>query len=204
MKNLTIAVLALLVSLPSAAQSETATTDAATVGTVVATGTSTPATAPRQHSGQTPTVLLRYGCISYDAVLRAMPEYAEAQKSIENLRGKYDAEMKRSEDEFNVKYEEFLESQRDLVPSILRKRQGELQEMMDKNTAFRAEARRLLSQAEADALAPVRSKLNAVIGEVAAEQGLAFVLNTDGNACPYVNPAMGVDVTELVKARTGK
>ena len=112
--------------------------------------------------------------------------------------------MKRSEDEFNAKYEEFLEAQRDLVPSILRKRQAELQDMMDKNTAFRAEARRLLAQAESDAYAPLHAKLKAAIGEVAAEQGLAFVLNTDNNACPYINPAMGVDVTSLVKARVGK
>lgn len=199
MKNLTIAVLALLASLSASAQTESATPQAASN---VISNSSVPS-ATRQHAGL-PSALPRYGFISYDVVFRAMPEYAEAQKSLENLRGKYDAEMKRSEDEFNVKYEEFLESQRDLVPSILRKRQGELQEMMDKNTAFRAEARRLLSQAEADALAPVRSKLNAVIGEVAAEQGLAFVLNTDGNTCPYINLAMGVDVTELVKARTGR
>ena len=90
------------------------------------------------------------------------------------------------------------------MPSILRKRQAELQDMMDKNTAFRAEARRLLAQAESDAYAPLHAKLKAAIGEVAAEQGLAFVLNTDNNACPYINPAMGVDVTSLVKARVGK
>ena len=86
----------------------------------------------------------------------------------------------------------------------LRKRQAELQDMMDKNTAFRAEARRLLAQAESDAYAPLHAKLKAAIGEVAAEQGLAFVLNTDNNACPYINPAMGVDVTSLVKARVVK
>ena len=148
--------------------------------------------------------LLRYGYISYEAVFRSMPEYAATLKTINNLRSKYDAEMKRSEDEFNAKYEEFLENQRDLVPSILRKRQAELQDMMDKNTAFRGEARRLLAQAEKDAYAPIYAKLNAAIAEVAAEQGLAFVLNTDNNACPYTNPAMGVDVTELVKAKTVK
>lgn len=162
------------------------------------------APAARQQTGQAPATLLRYGYVSYNDVLQSMPEIEQAEKSLETLRSKYDVEMKRSEDEFNAKYEEFLEAQRDLVPSILRKRQAELQDMMDKNTAFRAEARRLLAQAESDAYAPLHAKLKAAIGEVAAEQGLAFVLNTDNNACPYINPAMGVDVTSLVKARVGK
>ena len=147
---------------------------------------------------------IRFGVCSYSTLLKSMPEYLMAQRSIDDLRQKYESEMKRSEQEFNAKYEEFLEAQRDLVPSILRKRQAELQDMMDKNTAFRAEARRLLAQAESDAYAPLQAKLKVAIGEVAAEQGLAFVLNTDNNACPYINPAMGVDVTSLVKARVGK
>ena len=196
MKKIAIAILALLAPLAASAQTELMDTNI-----IIDTND---APAARQQTGQAPSTLLRYGYVSYNDVLQSMPEIEQAQKSLETLRSKYDVEMKRSEDEFNAKYEEFLEAQRDLVPSILRKRQAELQDMMDKNTAFRAEARRLLAQAESDAYAPLHAKLKAAIGEVAAEQGLAFVLNTDNNACPYINPAMGVDVTSLVRARVGK
>lgn len=196
MKKIAIAILALLAPLAASAQTELMDTNI-----IIDTND---APAARQQTGQAPATLLRYGYVSYNDVLQSMPEIEQAQKSLETLRSKYDVEMKRSEDEFNAKYEEFLEAQRDLVPSILRKRQAELQDMMDKNIAFRAEARRLLAQAESDAYAPLHAKLKAAIGEVAAEQGLAFVLNTDNNACPYINPAMGVDVTSLVRARVGK
>lgn len=196
MKKIAIAILALLAPLAASAQKELMDTNI-----IIDTND---APAARQQTGQAPATLLRYGYVSYNDVLQSMPEIEQAEKSLETLRSKYDVEMKRSEDEFNAKYEEFLEAQRDLVPSILRKRQAELQDMMDKNTAFSAEARRLLAQAESDAYAPLHAKLKAAIGEVAAEQGLAFVLNTDNNACPYINPAMGVDVTSLVKARVGK
>ena len=194
MKKIAIAILALLAPLAASAQKELMDTN------IIINTNDAPAA--RQQTGQAPATLLRYGYVSYNDVLQSMPEIEQAEKSLETLRSKYDVEMKRSEDEFNAKYEEFLEAQRDLVPSILRKRQAELQDMMDKNTAFRAEAR--LAQAESDAYAPLHAKLKAAIGEVAAEQGLAFVLNTDNNACPYINPAMGVDVTSLVKARVGK
>lgn len=141
----------------------------------------------------------RFGYFSFDNVLKSMPDYVMAQRSIDNLRQKYDAEIKRAEDEFNSKYEEFLDVQKDLVPAILRKRQAELQEMMQKNINFKNESQRLLKQAEADAFAPVKNKLYNALTKVGQAQGYAFILNTDGDACPYVNPEMGEDATELIK-----
>lgn len=143
---------------------------------------------------------IRFGYLSYNTVLTSMTDYQLAKRSIDDLKLKYDAEMKRSEKEFNEKYEEFLEVQRDLVPSILRKRQGELQEMMEKNIAFKNDAQQLLKQAETDAYAPVKKKLNEAVANVARERGYAFVINTDNDACPYVNSEMGEDATEAVKA----
>ena len=141
----------------------------------------------------------RFGYFSFDNVLKSMPDYVMAQRSIDDLRQKYDAEMKRAEDEFNSKYEEFLDVQKDLVPAILRKRQAELQEMMQKNINFKNESQRLLKQEEADAFAPVKNKLYNALTKVGQAQGYAFILNTDGDACPYVNPEMGEDATELIK-----
>lgn len=143
---------------------------------------------------------IRFGYFSYETVLRQMPDYLLAQRSVDDLRLKYESEMKRAEQDFNAKYEEFLEVQRDLVPSILRKRQTELQEMMNKNIEFKKDAQRLLKQAETDAYVPVKKKLNEAVAKIAAEHGYAFVLNTDGDACPYVNPELGEDATELIKA----
>lgn len=143
---------------------------------------------------------IRFGYFSYETVLKQMPDYLLAQRSVDDLRLKYESEMKRAEQDFNAKYEEFLEVQRDLVPSILRKRQTELQEMMDKNIEFKKDAQRLLKQAETDAYVPVKKKLNEAVAKIAAEHGYAFVLNTDGDACPYVNPELGEDATELIKA----
>ena len=147
---------------------------------------------------------MRFGYFSYDAALKAMPDYAVAQRSINDLRQKYDAEMKRAEEDFNAKYEEFLDVQHDLVPAILRKRQMELQEMMQKNATFKGEAQRLLEQATTDAFAPVKRKLENAVKRVGQKQGYAFVLNTDGDACPYVNPEMGEDATQFIKDELGR
>ena len=142
---------------------------------------------------------VKFGYFSYEEAFRSMPEYAIVQANLNDLRAKYDAETKRVEEEFNRKYEEFLEGQADFAPTILQKRQTELQELLKKNVAFKAEAARLLQQAEADAYAPLRERLSKVLKEIGEGNGYAFILNTDGDACPYADPQQGEDVTEALQ-----
>lgn len=142
---------------------------------------------------------IRFGYLSYSQTLQAMPEYTQVKSNLDALRQQFDAEMKRAEEEFNKKYEEFLEGMNDFAVSIRNKRQSELQELMEKNMAFKQEAQRLLKNAETDAMSPLRKKLSAAMAKVAQERGLAFILNTDGDALPYVDSTQGEDVTAYVK-----
>lgn len=43
--------------------------------------------------------------------------------------------------------------------------------------------------------------LNEAIRAVGVENGYAYIINTDGNACPFINPAMADDVTNAVKEK---
>ena len=144
--------------------------------------------------------VVKYGYLSYDSVFQTMPEYATIQVGLQALRDKYEAEQKRVEDDFNKKYEEFLDGQASFPKSILQKRQSELQEMLDKSIAFKKESQRLLSQAEAEAKAPLKQRLANVLKQVGEARGYAFILNTDGNVAPWLNATMAVDCTETVKA----
>ena len=154
---------------------------------------------PTPVVNQTPQ--LRFGYLSCDSALHALPAYATAMRSLSDLRAKYDAEMKRVEDEFNSKYELFLEGQRDFAPSIRQKRQAELQELIEKNTAFKKEAQKLLDKATQDALDPLKKTIQATITRIGQQKGLAFVVNTDKESMPFLNTTMGVDITdEVIKA----
>jgi outer membrane protein len=143
---------------------------------------------------------LKFGYLSYATALQAMPEYAAMQNNMAELRQKYEAEQKRVEDDFNKKYEEFLDGQKSYPKTILQKRQSELQEMLDKNIAFKKESQRLLSQAEEEAMAPIRVRLAEVLDAIGRERGYAFIVNTDEKATLWLNPAMGEDVSAAVKA----
>ena len=142
--------------------------------------------------------VVKYGYLSYDTVFQAMPEYATIQVSLQALREKYEAEQKRVEDDFNKKYEEFLDGQASFPKSILQKRQSELQEMLDKNIAFKKESQRLLKQAEEDAMAPIQARLATALETIGRERGYAFIINTDEKAALWLNPSLGEDVSEAV------
>lgn len=151
----------------------------------------------QQQIAATPT--LRFGYFSFEQVFHTMPGYTIAKHNMDELRAKYDEETKRVETEFNSKYEEFLDGQRSYAKSILEKRQAELTELIEKNVAFKAEAARLLKQAEDEAYAPLKARVNEEAQKIGKQKGFAFIINTDNNATPYLSAEMGEDITALLK-----
>ena len=141
----------------------------------------------------------RFGYLSYETVLKSMPDYGVVQKKMDDLRQKYQAETLRVEDEFNRKYEEFLEGQREFPKSILQKRQMELQELMERNIQFKENSREELAQTEKSMMAPLKIRLIELSARIGRERGYAFVVDTDQQALPFINPAMGDDITHIVQ-----
>ena len=148
-------------------------------------------------------VQIQFGYLSYQQVIKEMPEYTQAMQELQTLKAKYDEEAARGEAEFQKKFVDFLQGQKDFPQTIMQKRQAELQTLMDNGVAFRVQVQSLLAQAEKDLVAEVQKKLNRVLLEIGVEYGYGFILNTDDNACPYINPVVGVDVTELVRQKLG-
>ena len=141
----------------------------------------------------------RFGYLSYEAALQSMPDFAKVEQKIDALKAQYQAETKRVEDEFNRKYEEFLDGQRDFPKTILQKRQTELQELMERNIIFKEQSRVELAQAENDLLAPLKIRLIELLGKIGRERGYAFIYDTDTKALPFINITSGEDINQLVK-----
>lgn len=137
---------------------------------------------------------VKIGMFSNKTALESMPAYKTAQADLQRLKEQYDQEIKRAEEEFNSKYEDFLENVNTLAPSIRRKRQAELQQYMESNMRFREETKRLLKQAENDAIAPLQQRINTTLRIIAAEQGYDVIINTDSNAVPFISSAISEDI----------
>ena len=148
---------------------------------------------------QESTPTFRFGYLSYETALKAMPEYASVQQKMKTLQDQYQAETPRVEDEFNRKYEDFLDGQRDFPRTILQKRQSELQELMEKNIRFKEQGRQELADAEREAMAPLRIRLIEMLSTIGRERGYAFIYDTDTKALPFVNITFGEDINQLVQ-----
>lgn len=146
----------------------------------------------------------KMGYLSYEGMLKTMPEYAQVQTDMAQLRSQYEAEQKRVENDFNTKYEEFLDGQAAFPKTILQKRQSELQELMDRNIAFKKESLRLLAEAEQSQMAPLRQRLDDAIKEVGVENGYFLIVNTDANATPWLNTDWADNVTDAVMEKLKK
>lgn len=144
-------------------------------------------------------VTFKFGYLSYDSVMVAVPDYTELKTNMAQLREQYEAEQKRVENDFNKKYEEFLDGQASFPKTILQKRQSELQEMLDRNIEFKKQSQKMLSEAEANMMEVIKTTINMAVNIIAQERGYAFVLNTDKEAVTFINPALGEDITEAVK-----
>ena len=128
-----------------------------------------------------------FGYLSYNDVMKAMPEYEQAMQSIEELKATYDQEMTRAEQEFSKKFAEYVDGQKYFPENIMLKRQKELQQLMEQSIQFKKEAQELLTNAEAELLAPVKERLQEAIRTVGKNCNYAYVLNTDANAYPYIS-----------------
>ncbi len=146
----------------------------------------------------------RFGYFSYEQVMKSIDYYAIARHGVDELRAQYAAEAKRSEEDFNTKYESFIEEQAGLAPNIRKKRQAELMDLMDRNTNFKKEAERLIKEAERSANDSLCTIIDAAAREIGAERGYAFIINTDNHNLPFVNPAQGEDISAALEAKLSK
>lgn len=146
---------------------------------------------------------VKFGYLSYRTICQEMPQYVQAQQELLSLKTVYEQEAARGEEEFQRKFADFLQGQKDFPANILQKRQAELQELMDKGIKFRKEAEKLLVEAEQKLMTDLSKKLDEAIVAVGMDMGYGFILNTDDNACPFINPLLGDDVSNVVREKLG-
>ena len=140
----------------------------------------------------------KFGFYSHQEVLMSMPEYLQSVEEFELLKQRCDVEIERNEQELTRKYVAFLDGQQDFPEPILRKRQKELQQMVDNSVLFRDRLKEWLSQAKDSLLAPHNGIVDEALARVCERMDLAYAINSDEIMYRYVNPKYGEDITELL------
>ena len=145
----------------------------------------------------------KFGFIDFNATLRRMPDYIAAEATLRNIQTEYQEELERSKREFERQYIEFMLEQDHLSPSIVAKRQKELQLLMDNNAQFRDDVQHQLESKREELLNPLKKNLLQAVSEVCTEQNLDYVVDTGKGTYLYINQDRGVDISEPVCIKLG-
>lgn len=145
----------------------------------------------------------RFGYFSYNKVLEQLPEYRQICNEYEGLKMRCDAEIARNEEELTRSYVAYLDGQNDFPEPILRKRQKELQELVDKSVLFREDLQKWLQQAHDSLFAPMRSKIDDAVSRVCLHNNLAYIIDLDEAGYKFINPAYGFDITNALLGTIG-
>ena len=148
---------------------------------------------------------LKFGHINAQEIITVMPEFTKAQNDIQTLEKQLTAELQRTQEEFNKKYQEFQQAiaKDSLPPNIAERRQKELQDMMQRQEQFQQDAQQQMQKAQSDAMAPIYLKLDNAIKAVGAAEGVIYIFDLARTSIPYVNESQSINLTNKVKANLG-
>ena len=144
----------------------------------------------------------KFGHVSSEQLLVAMPEYDSAQVKVEELRTHYTLEIERIQVEINKKIEEFSAGEAAMSDLINEAKASEIQELPMRLQNYSQTAQQDLQQQGAMVMQPVMEKARKAIEEVAKEHGLLYVFDmTQGN--PIYASEESLELLPLVKAKLG-
>lgn len=141
---------------------------------------------------------IRFGYFSAKRVMDSIPAYAIAQDEYASILERCDNEVTRGEQELTRTYVAFLDGQSTFPEPILRKRQKELQDLVDRSVVLRDQLKEWLAQAHDSLFLPLEQQVDRAVKAVCLAGDLAYAIDTDKESYRYINPAYGVDITVLV------
>ena len=144
----------------------------------------------------------KFGHVTSELLLQAMPEYDSAQAKVEELRQHYSLEIERIQVEINKKIEEFNQSETTMSDLIKEAKASEIQELQMRLQNYSQTAQQDLQQQSMVMIQPVMDMARSAIDEVAKENGLIYVFDlSQGN--PVYTSEESLDMLPLVKAKLG-
>ena len=144
----------------------------------------------------------KFGHVTSELLLQAMPEYDSAQATLQELQQHYELEIERIQVEINKKIEEFNQNEATMSDLIKEAKASEIQELQMRLQNYSQTAQQDLQQQGMMVIQPVMEKARGAIEEVAKEHGLIYVFDlSQGN--PVYTSEESLDMVPLVKAKLG-
>jgi len=143
--------------------------------------------------------VLRIGYTNTDYILSKLPEAKRIESELKTHRDQLGAQLKSKQDEFERKYQSFIDGQATMTDVVKNDVQSELQTMQGSIQTFAAEAEKSLQNKQMQLLAPVYEKIEGGIKTVAEEEGFSHVFAKG----VLLFATQDNDISDLVLAKLG-
>ena len=145
---------------------------------------------------------LKFAYVNASEVFNLMPEVAVAETQYAKVSEQYSNDYKAIEDEYTVKFQEYMKIQETLTENLKLRRQQELQDLQERLNNFVPFAQQSLEQERATLYSPIEDKLRNAIKAVGEEQGYTYIIDNNPQVMYYVGNA-AINATPFVKAKLG-
>lgn len=144
---------------------------------------------------------LKIGTVNIDEVMQAMPETSVLEKELSNKTTTFQTQAKSMQDEFQSKYQAYVE-QHDSLDELTRGvREDELRSLQQRAEQYQQSAYQQISQYREQQIAMIQDKLFKAIKAVGEREKYVAVFPV--NEATYFSPSQTTDVTPIVKTELG-
>jgi len=143
----------------------------------------------------------KIGTVNLDEVMQAMPETSVLEKELADRTTKFQSQAKSMQDEFQTKYQTYVE-QADSLDELTRGvREDELRSLQQRAEQYQQSAYQQITQYREQQLGMIQEKLFKAVKAVGDREKFLAVFPT--NEATYFSPSQTTDVTGLVKTELG-
>lgn len=144
---------------------------------------------------------LKIGTVNLDEVMQAMPETSVLEKELANKTTTFQNTAKSMQEEFQTKYQAYVEQHDSLDELTLSVREDELRSLQQRAEQYQQASYQQIQQYREQQLTMIQEKLFKAVKSVGDREKFVAVFPT--NDATYFSPSQTTDVTGLVKAELG-
>lgn len=143
----------------------------------------------------------KFGHINTNELLRLMPGREEAQAEIERYARDLEQTFAEMQNEFQTKYQEYLENQETFSQLVRQSKERELQSLNERIMEFQESAQQDIMEQEQRLLNPIIERAREAISTVAREHGYTYIFDTSGGSIVFWEN--GDNIMPLVREELG-
>ena len=144
---------------------------------------------------------IKIGTVNLDEVMQAMPETSVLEKELANKTTTFQTTAKSMQDEFQTKYQAYVEQHDSLDELTLSVREDELRSLQQRAEQYQQASYQQIQQYREQQLAMINEKLLKAMRAVAERDQYTAVFPT--NDAFYFSPTQTTDITAKVKTELG-